>query len=294
MKTHTFSVVVGTPACNAKCPFCVGKMTRNVAFNVPTINKRRLHTACRIVEQARDGLIIVRLTGKGEPLLFPDQITEYLSEIASYRFPLIDLQTNGILVDQMIDDGKMEEWATLGLTMVCLSITHWESYTSKTLMGIKGSFDFWGVVERLHEAGMSVRLNCTLTKSGCSTLDDIDQLLAMCLDAKVEQLTVREVEVPDYMDSPGNTQWGREAVKYASREKPHGFAQEIMHHLSLRGAVRLLELPHGGVVYDDHGQNICVGNCLTSTTNPNDTRQIIFFPDGRIMYDWKYPGARIL
>jgi hypothetical protein len=42
------------------------------------------------------------------------------------------------------------------------------------------------------------------------------------------------------------------------------------------------------------GGDECIGNCLTGSTDPDNTRQIIYFPDGRIMYDWRYPGARIL
>lgn len=295
MKTHTFSVVVGTAACNAECPFCVSKMTRSAACKIPTINKRRLHTACRIVKQAGDGLISVLLTGKGEPLVFPEQVTEYLGEMASYQFPLIDLQTNGVLVNQVIDSGAMEDWATLGLSLACISIVHWEPYTSQNLMGINdGNFDFWQSVDRLHEAGMAVRLNCTLTRSGCGTLDDVAQLINMCRDHKVEQLTLREVEVPDYMDGSGNTKDARKVVDCAETEKPHGFTKQIRCYLEMRGATRLLELPHGAIIYDDSGQNVCINNCLTSTTDPNDIRQVIYFPDGRIMYDWKYPGARLL
>jgi len=295
MRTHTFSIVVGTAACNAKCPFCVSKMTRSAGWRFPTINKRRLHTACRIVEQARDGLVSVLLTGKGEPLLFPDQITEYLSEIASCRFPLIDLQTNGILVKEAIETGMMKKWATLGLSLVCISIVHWEPYTSQNLMGINdGSFDFWQAVDWLHGAGLAVRLNCTLTKSGCGTLGDTDRLINMCRDHKVEQLTLREVEVPDYMAGSGNTQEARKVMDCAKSEKPHGFANQLRHYLEMNGAVTLMHLPHGAVIYDYHGQNVCISNCLTSTTDPNNIRQIIFFPDGRIAYDWKYPGARIL
>ncbi|KKK85560.1 hypothetical protein LCGC14_2772060, partial [marine sediment metagenome] len=77
MKTHTFSIVVGTNACNANCPFCVSKMTGPVPVS-KHINWSRFTTACRIVGQARDGLVTVLLTGKGEPMLYPEQITNYL------------------------------------------------------------------------------------------------------------------------------------------------------------------------------------------------------------------------
>ncbi len=288
MKTHTFSIVVGTAACNAKCPFCVSKMTHTAACKVKRINKRRLHTACRIVEQARDGLVNVLLTGKGEPLLFPDEITEYLIELGDYRFPLIDLQTNGILLKEAADRGYLSRWVGLGLTLACVSITHWEPDHSNNLMGIDRGFNFYEAVEVIHKAGLAARLNCTLTKSGCCTLYDVDTLINRCRREGVEQLTFREVEVPDCGDEGGA------AREYVEKEKPVGFANQIRLHLEMKGATKLMELPHGAVIYDDAGQNVCVSNCLTSTTDPNDLRQIIYFPDGRIAYDWKYKGARIL
>jgi molybdenum cofactor biosynthesis enzyme MoaA len=288
MKTHTFSIVVGTAACNAKCPFCVSKMTKTDACRSEVINKRRLHTACRIVEQARDGLATVLLTGKGEPLLFPVEITEYLTELGAYNFPLIDLQTNGILLKAASDQGYLSKWVGLGLTLACVSITHWEPDHSNNLMGIDRGFNFYEAVQVIHKAGLAARLNCTMTKSGCNTPHDVDTLIDRCRLEGVEQLTLREVEVPDYGPE------GNAARAYAKKEKPVGFANQVRLHLEMKGATKLMELPHGAVIYDDDGQNVCVSNCLTSTTDPNDIRQVIFFPDGRIMYDWKYKGARIL
>jgi len=37
------------------------------------------------------------LTGKGEPTLYPEQITDYCYSLRSRGFPIIDLQTNGTL-----------------------------------------------------------------------------------------------------------------------------------------------------------------------------------------------------
>lgn len=293
MKTHTFSIVVGTAACNAKCPFCVSKMTQSPA-SLDLVNVRRFHTACRIVEQARDGLVSVLLTGKGEPLLFPIGITQYLKWLQEYRFPLIDLQTNGILLKSCDDQGYLNKWAATGLTLVCISITHWEPDHSNSLMGIDRGFDFYKAIEVVHKAGLAARLNCTLTKSGCSTLYDVDTLINCCRREGIEQLTFREVEVPDYVSGPELGDMTNQVRNYAKKEKPVGFANQIRLHLEMKGATKLMELPHGAVIYDDDGQNVCVSNCLTSTSDPNDIRQIIFFPDGRIAYDWKYKGARIL
>jgi hypothetical protein len=53
-----------------------------------------------------------------------------------------------------------------------------------------------------------------------------------------------------------------------------------------------MRLPHGADVYDFRGQNVCLNNCLTPP-NSEEIRQIIFFPDGHLRYDWVYEGAII-
>jgi molybdenum cofactor biosynthesis enzyme MoaA len=258
-------------------------MTATAACKIPTIDVGKLDTACRVVEQARDGLIHVLLTGKGEPMLWPDMIEEYLDEIG-HRFPIIELQTNGTMIEQAIDQLKM--WKAGGLTRVCISIAHHNSMQSNQLMGITDTYSFWHAVHMLKEIGLSVRLNCTLLKNGIHTPANLDSLIARCKVSGVDQLSVREVDMPH--DAEG------EVADYVRENKPHGAAKMLSHWLMMSGATKLLELPHGGIVYDYKGQNVSISNCLTGTTDPNDIRQLIFFPDGRLMYDWRYEGARIL
>jgi molybdenum cofactor biosynthesis enzyme MoaA len=238
------------------------------------------------VEQARDGLVTVLLTGKGEPLLAPDEITEYL-DCLNFRFPLVDLQTNGILLKSADENGYLTKWLNNGLSLVCISIAHHDPVVSNRLMGIEAQYRFWDDVERLKALGLGVRLNCTMLKSGIHRPEQVNSLIGHCASAGVDQLTLREVEMPSDARDQDVAEWVRE-------EKPVGAARRLRHHLEMRDATRLLELPHGGIVYDVDGQNVCVSNCLTGTTDPDDIRQIIYFPDGRIAYDWRYPGARIL
>lgn len=282
MKTHTFSVVVGTAACNAKCRFCVSKMTCRASKH-HKVNWPRFEKACQIVEQARDGLVTVLLTGTGEPTMYPIDIHNHLGAIDG-RFPLVTLQTNGILLDR----DTLEEWRDQGLTQVCISIASVNPQRSNEIMGISNDFNFWKQVDMLHEIGLSVRLNCTMLLEGISTPEEVESLINCCQDQGVEQLTLREV------DKPACPVASPEVARYVDREKPTGAAKKLFHYLSMRGANRLPDLPHGGVVFDFNDQNVCISNCLTDTLDPNDIRQIIFFPSGEIGYDWKYRGARIL
>lgn len=77
MKFKMFSVVVGSEACIAKCPFCVSCETPN-KDNLKSceINWRNLKIAANLAN--RSNVDTVMLTSRGEPLLFPDQITDYL------------------------------------------------------------------------------------------------------------------------------------------------------------------------------------------------------------------------
>lgn len=282
MKTHTFSIVVGTGACNFKCPFCVSKMTCRAARK-HEVNWSRFETACKIVLQARDGLVNAMFTGTGEPTLYPNDIVEYL-DYMGYQFPLVTLQTNGLL----LTESKLKTWAELGLTGVCISIASPSWVVSNGILGCPDqNYNYWNAVKMIHDAGLMVRLNCTMLEEGVHTPKHAEELIKKCLQNKVEQLTFREVDRP-------NNAADSEIKKYVLTQKPHGAASKLWHYLEMQGASRLPDLPHGGVVFDYRDQNVCVSNCLTDTLDPNDIRQIIFFPTGEISYDWKYKGARIL
>jgi hypothetical protein len=49
-------------------------------------------------------------------------------------------------------------------------------------------------------------------------------------------------------------------------------------------------------VFDYKGQNVCLSNCLTHEpyTDKSVMRNLIFFPDGHLRYDWEYQGAILL
>ena len=92
MKVSTLSIVCGTDACNASCPYCISKITgtENIP-KIPTINYVRFKKACQLAENS--GATTVLLTGKGEPTLYMDQIFYFLNELNKYSLPIIELQT---------------------------------------------------------------------------------------------------------------------------------------------------------------------------------------------------------
>ena len=68
MKINTFTVIVGGMACNARCPYCVSKMTPDCGMKKSAEpNWRNFNVACKFARDA--GVSTALLTGKGEPTI---------------------------------------------------------------------------------------------------------------------------------------------------------------------------------------------------------------------------------
>lgn len=284
MKIHGFSIVVGDSSCNMNCPYCISKM---VCTRIPAdtqVRWDRFKTAMEIAKQAADGLISVKLTSTGEPLLFPSQIDAYLDRLQGV-FPLIELQTNGLTLP-WLPKGTLDSWSQMGLTLVCTSVAHYDPQHSTDIMRGPKDYNFWDSVKIVQDAGLSCRLNCTMVKGGIDNKDKVDTLIDECKREGVDQLTIRRVYKPTATKERGPFDW-------VCANQPELTTFTLFDHLENTGT-ELLRLPHDTSVFDVRGQNVCVGNCISRTTDPNEIRQLIFFPDGKLMYDWQYLGARIL
>lgn len=289
MKIQTLTAVVGSSACNAKCPYCVSRMTPGcgVAKDLQPVNWRNFRKACRF---ARDcGVSTLLLTGKGEPTLWPDVIERYLGEIDNDKldFPFIELQTNGIELTRMkaAYEHKLKSWYDFGMTLISLSVAHFDPERNANIVGVE--YNPWDAVEMIHDAGMSVRMNCTLVKGGIDSIENAEYFIEYCKNFGVEQITLREVTKPEISESVEISDWVRD-------NQVDGFEEKLGRHMLHHGAALLLHLPHGATVFDWHGQNVCLNNCLTSSKDPEKIRQLIFFPDGHLRYSWCYEGAIIL
>jgi molybdenum cofactor biosynthesis enzyme MoaA len=281
MKVQTISVVTGTMACNAHCPFCVSKMTPTQGVeNRPEFNYRNMDKAFRF---ARDsGVSTLLITGKGEPTLYPDEISRIIFS-GSEKFPFIELQTNGIkLADDNMND-SLSEWYQNGLTTIILSVVHWEDKLNRQIYGDDYP-NLENLIEKLHRIGFSVRLNCIMVKGYIEGPKSLVSLIDFCKDNKVEQLTVRPVTVPETSEDKQVYYWTYEHRIY--------IFSDVREYIKSYGYL-LMTLMHGAEIYDFKGQNICMSNCLTESSNAEEIRQLIYFPDGHLRFSWQYPGAII-
>lgn len=290
MKIQTFTIVAGTAACDAKCPYCISKMTpkQGVDYKLPKVNWLNFDKACRLSQI--NNVSTVLLTGKGEPLLYPDQVTEFLKRMKKFEFPIIEIQTNGLVFgsDWKKYESYLKNWRELGLNTIAISVVHHEKEKNKTIYTPKGNYlDLEKVIEKLHALGYSVRLSCIMLKGYIDSVEEIKKFVEKAKEWEVEQLTIRGVNVPDKSENKEVYNWTTKRIL------TKGQILDINEFLNKEGN-KLMTLDHGGIVYDYRGQNVCMSDCLTIKPNTEDLRQLIFFPDGHLRYDWQYKGAILL
>jgi len=285
MHFQTFSVVVGTRACNAHCPFCISKQT---GLPKPTeVNWRNFRVACKLAKQT--GTTTVLMTGKGEPTLYPELITKHLKEMAPFDFPLIELQTNGIRIASGELDEFLQSWYEQGLTTIALSIVHFDDRKNAEIYqpGSDTYTNLEVLIHKLHQIGFSVRLCVMLLKGFIDSASRVKTMIEECRQLGVEQLTFRNIKAANVTSDDGVTEWTREHAL------PEWEVQAINTYVRENGTL-LHRLMHNTVIYDVGGQNVCLGTCLTQDPEQDDFRQLIFFPSGDLFWDWQYKGARIL
>jgi molybdenum cofactor biosynthesis enzyme MoaA len=280
MQILTYTAAVGTARCNLRCPFCVATMTPHYP-KLDSINIPNLKAGADL--SVRGGATTFLITGKGEPTLYPDQITEVLQAVEG-KFPIVELQTNGL----RIASGEMErflpEWKRLGLKTVAVSVVHWDAEVNAMMNPREGKMpDLASLVQGLRSMGLTVRLSVVMVKGGIDTLDKFATFIDWARAHGVHQLTLRPVSRPEDAEGKVST-WVQENAT------PEGLAQECHEFLKSRGT-HLLSLGFGAEVFDVKGQNVCLTNCLTLDSTGKEIRQLIYCSDGHIRYDWRYEGA---
>lgn len=288
MKIQTFTVVAGSMACNARCPFCVAKQTpeMGVPNKEPEVNWRNLGIGIDLAKAS--GVTTALITSKGEATLFPDQLSQFVFELGR-NFPLVELQTNGLLFQQLQWRPRLQELYDDGLTTVALSVVHWEDEINRQIYTPhKAEYPELDLTIRgLHSIGFSVRLGVTMNKGIFDTPGDVDDMVRFAKNLGVEQLTLRPVALAGNSRQGDVRDWTQE---HLLTEKQ---ISDIVNYVEAVG-FKVMTLDHGGTVYDYKGQNLCLTDCLTIKEDSDDLRQLIFFPDGALRYDWRYEGARLL
>lgn len=252
----------------------------------PEVNWRNFEKACLLAKQS--GVTTAMFTGKGEPTLFPEQITKFLNRLEKYEFPLIELQTNGIMLAEKPDQyaEHLKTWYQKGMTTIAISVVDYESENNRVIyLPYKNQYiDLPKLISQLHGYGFSVRLTCIAAEGFIDSALKLSRLIAFARKNKVEQLTLTPVNKPEHSEHQEAWDWTNK------HHIPENQLSDIKTYLK-ENASPIRILSHGAIVYDLYGQNICLNNCLTVLPDNEELRNIIFFPDGHCRSHWQYEGS---
>lgn len=290
MNIQTFTVVCGSTACDARCPFCISRMTPNCGANkVRQINGHRFRAAVELAK--RCGVTTMLITGKGEPLLFPRQISMFLELLDASDFPLIELQTNGMSICYLAASEKeyLEDWLDMGLSLISVSVVHYLDERNREIYyPHRAAYpSLKNTIKILHEFGYSVRLSCMALQNYIDKPEEVRNLIDFAKTNKVEQLTIRNIVNPI---RGGDA----EVSQFVTNNRLTQLQEEDITNWIESEGYPLMRLPFGATVFDVNGQNVCWANCLTESEIGTNLRQLIFGADQHLRYSWQFEGAILL
>ena len=303
MPITTLALVAGTKACDARCPFCVSATTGYSELpSSCAINEARFAKAARLAQLG--GTTTVLITGKGEPLLYPKEISRYLRLLQQWQFPLIEIQTNALRLGHLasgrhvgaITDLTLKSWHALGLNTIAISVVGVTPEHNRAVYADDYP-DLGTTIQLAHDCGFAVRLCVVMLRGYVDNPDAIGEVLAFCRDNAVEQLTIRPVRGAGKTKSPPHTKY-IQAHKISDR-RIRRIRRWLDGSWRRRGCgTKVMTLWHGGdamaMVYDVDGQNLALADCLTVSADSASIRTLIYYSDGRLSYDWQHQGARLL
>ena len=290
MKATSLSINLCGP-CNAKCPFCISKMTWKTGAKS---NEKLINALPKALDYASyhrvDTLLV---TGSGEPMI-AKYSAESLAEIAKddYKIPIRELQTNGYQLWKYKDHLENDFPGLDSFTHISISAASTMPKISAKIMGLPEDYNYLELAQTLSELGFVVRiqlnLNYTGNKYGSIHVGDYTQQLNAW---GVHQLSLHQIEKPWGPIKPGGE-------KYAEWIDEHAWTteecQELWAEVAKQGAF-LRTLPFGAEVYDLNGISVAVTHCMdTEASQDGSVRSLILQPDGHVYHHWNYRGSILL
>ena len=288
-KIQTLSLVTGTEACDARCPFCISKMTPNhqLGLRQTEINFDAFSEVCRRAFEGR--VETVMLTGKGEPTLFSEQLGQYLMHLAKsevefqYKVPSVELQTNGIRIASRPDvyDPLLSNWSSMGLDLAAISVVSFDEAKNRAIYTpyLRRYISLSELVDRLHQHGIRARLACIMMNGIIDTPALVAQMVEFAKEIGADELTLRPVNRPE---TTQNSMVVDFIDGHLLNQKQK---DDIADYLYRTGRV-VNEMSFGATIFDVGGQNVCLTNSLTLDKDGKELRQLIFYPDGQIATSW--------
>ena len=302
-KALTYTIIAGNKACPNDCPICISKMTsaQGIDYNEPTVKWDVFDKATGIALNHNAEYALI--TGKGEPTLYPAQISRYLIELEkaerkySKFFNRKELQTGGSLLAQEGQAGKLygdflDVWKDLGLDIVAVSIYHYDDQKNENMFRPKNGnhYELSDLIDKIHSKDLKIRLSCVMLKDNIDSVEEARNLIGFAKDNDIFQLTLRTADVPK---NPLDSDVARfvEENRIGCTDTEYN---DIANFLKEEGSY-CDTLPHGALVYEVDEQNVSITTGLSNDAGKEEIRQLIYFPQGWLTTSWEnVQGSRIL
>jgi hypothetical protein len=218
----------------------------------------------------------ILLTGKGEPLCNMEMTKYFIKAFSEYS---VELQTNGIILEE--DFSLLGHLHMLGLNVVALSIDDLSDFNPDLL-------------NTIHEIGMLTRVTFNITNKlhmdGYSYQElSFRNLIDICKTAHVDQMTVRNIVIPNNTVKTKETQWIKDNVDSSIYRK----IEEQMINSCEKDGQLIMQLPYGASVYDYERIAVSYSRyCIQDHNKGNDIRSLIFQEDGHVYTSWNSDASK--
>jgi sulfatase maturation enzyme AslB (radical SAM superfamily) len=273
MIASNVAVCVPNKGCNKNCPYCVSRITGMMESNTELM-KAHIRKVKKLADAAQ--VFCILLTGKGEPTC-NIKMTEFLIEAFSEYS--VELQTNGIILGN--DLTYLGHLHTLGLNTIAISIDDLSDFNPDLLNAI-------------HETGMLSRVSFNVTNKlhlkGCSYQDlSFHDLIGICKTAHVDQMTLRNIVVPNNTKRTKETQWIENNVDSSVYRK----IEEQMIKSCEKDGQLIMQLPYGALVYGYEGIAVSYSQyCVQDHNKGEDIRSLIFQENGHCYTSWASEASK--
>lgn len=228
-----------------------------------------LRKARHMAEMAQVNSIVI--TGKTEPLLDMPAVEKVCRVFED--FP-IEIQTNGILLNENV----LNSLAFYKVSVIAVSMDNIKQFND-----LKDIFKF------IKSKGMTVRLTVNLVNELLLSkkFSSFSKYLAYCKENGVEQLSFREITIPNYsIDSEESKVTQRWIKKNVSEVETNKFISRYEKQLKSKG-MHLYDLAFGASLYMLEGVSCTYFEyCVQDSHKEEDIRSLIYYEDGHMSSTW--------